>query len=264
MSKAKVKFSGVAQTNEVDVDPGYNAVYLDDRKLTTEQVSLDAPISGTVYGTLLNYKGELEALGSAVNEAPYKKPPVAPILYIKPLNTITGFNTPIPLPSDASELQIGASLGVIIGKNATNVTEDEALDYVSGYTIVNDVSIPHESVYRPAIKQKARDGFCPVGPWIIERNAIADPDQLTIQVFINGELKQNNTTANLIRPVSRLISEITSFMTLNEGDTLLVGVPENPPLAKEGDLVRIEIEGIGFLENKIKSEFDSLLKEESR
>jgi 5-oxopent-3-ene-1,2,5-tricarboxylate decarboxylase/2-hydroxyhepta-2,4-diene-1,7-dioate isomerase len=264
MSKAIVKFKGSLNINEVEVDPKSHSINLNNMQVTTHQTSLDAPISGTVYGTLLNYKGELEALGSAVHEAPYNQPPKAPVLYIKPINTITGFHTPIPLPSDVPELQIGAALGVVIGKNATNVTEDEALDYVSGYTIVNDVSIPHESVYRPAISQKVRDGFCPVGPWIIERDAITDPNQLTIQVFINGELKQQNTTANLIRPVSRLISELTSFMTLYEGDTLLVGVPENPPLAKEGDLVRIEIEGIGSLENKVKSENNSLLKEDSK
>lgn len=264
MSKAIVKFSSLLHPKEVVVDASSNTIFLNDKKFTTEQTSLDAPISGTVYGTILNYKGELEALGSAVNEAPYKQPPKAPVLYIKPINTIIGFQKPIPLPSDVSNLQIGAALGVVIGKNATNVSEKNALEYVAGYTIVNDVSVPHDSVYRPAISQKSRDGFCPVGPWVIERDAIADPNQLSIQVFINGELKQQNTTANLIRPVSQLISEITSFMTLYEGDILLVGVPENPPLAKEGDLVRIEIEGIGSLENKIKPEVDSLLKEEAK
>ncbi|QGQ44809.1 fumarylacetoacetate hydrolase family protein [Metabacillus sediminilitoris] len=264
MSKAIVKFSSLLHTKEVVVDSSSNTIFLNDKKFTTEQTSLDAPISGTVYGTILNYKGELEALGTAVNEAPYKQPPKAPVLYIKPINTIIGFQKPIPLPSNVSNLQIGAALGVVIGKNATNVSEKNALEYVAGYTIVNDVSVPHDSVYRPAISQKSRDGFCPVGPWVIERDAIADPNQLSIQVFINGELKQQNTTANLIRPVSQLISEITSFMTLYEGDTLLVGVPENPPLVNEGDLVRIEIEGIGSLENKVKPEVESLLKEEAK
>ncbi|HZG72032.1 MAG TPA: fumarylacetoacetate hydrolase family protein [Chondromyces sp.] len=262
MSKARVKFNGILQTTEVNVDPDNSTLSLNDRTLTTSEVSLDAPISGTVYGTLLNYKGELEALGSAVHNAPYNAPPVAPILYIKPINTIIGNQAPIPLPADVSELQIGAALGVVIGKNATKVREDEALDYILGYTIVNDVSVPHDSVYRPAIRQKARDGFCPVGPWIIERDAITNPDALTISVYINGEIKQQNSTANLIRPISRLISEVTSFMTLYEGDTLLVGVPESAPLAREGDHVHIVIEKIGSLENKVKSETDCLLKEE--
>ncbi|QPQ29937.1 fumarylacetoacetate hydrolase family protein [Lysinibacillus sp. JNUCC 51] len=252
MSKAIIKYSETLHTEEVEVDPQSNTIILDDRNLTVEQSSLEAPISGTVYGTFLNYSGELKALGSSLTKEPYKQPPKAPVLYIKPVNTITGFNSSIPLPEDTSHLQIGASLGIVIGKNATRVTEEKALDHVLGYTIVNDVSIPHENFYRPAIKQKARDNFCPVGPWIIERDAISDPNKLAITVFVNDELKQKNTTANLIRPVSKLISEISGFMTLYEGDVLLVGVPENPPLVKEGDRVRIEIDGIGYLENTVK------------
>lgn len=261
MSKAVIKFSETLHTKEVEVDLQSNTIIVGDKKLTLEEASLEAPISGTVYGTLLNYKGELETLGSTLNEEPYKQPPKAPVLYIKPVNTVTGFKSFIPLPEDTSHLQIGASLGIVIGKNATRVTEEEALDYVLGYTIVNDVSIPHENFYRPAIKQKARDNFCPVGPWIIERDAISNLDQLVITVFVNGELKQKNTTANLIRPVSQLISEISKFMTLYEGDLLLVGVPENPPLVKEGDRVRIEIDGIGYLENTVKQESHCFVKE---
>jgi 5-oxopent-3-ene-1,2,5-tricarboxylate decarboxylase/2-hydroxyhepta-2,4-diene-1,7-dioate isomerase len=259
MSKAIIKQRGMLLTKEVD--PGSNTIILDEGNLPVAEASLEAPVSGTVYGVLLNYKGELESLGSALYEAPYKQPPKAPVLYIKPVNTITGFGASIPLPEEESSLQIGASLGVVIGKNATSVEEEEALDYVSGYTIVNDVSIPHESIYRPAIKQKARDGFCPVGPWIIERDAISNPNQLTLKVFVNDVLIQENTTANLNRSVSRLISEISDFMTLYAGDVLLVGVPENPPLVKAEDKVRIEIEGIGYLENTVLLESQCFEKE---
>ncbi len=252
MSKAIIKFSETPHTKEVEVDPKSNTIILGDRNIPVEQSSLEAPIAGTVYGALLNYSGELKALGSSLTKEPYKQPPKAPVLYIKPVNTITGFKSCIPLPEGTSHLQVGASLGIVMGKNTTRVTEEKALDHVLGYTIVNDVSIPHENFYRPAIKQKARDNFCPVGPWIIERDAISDPNLLAITVFVNDELKQQNTTANLIRPVSRLISEISQFMTLYEGDVLLVGVPENPPLVKEGDRVRIEIDGIGYLENIVK------------
>jgi 5-oxopent-3-ene-1,2,5-tricarboxylate decarboxylase/2-hydroxyhepta-2,4-diene-1,7-dioate isomerase len=161
---------------------------------------------------------------------------------------------PIPLPADVTELEVGAALGIVIGRTATRVSEEEALEYVAGYTVVNDISVPHESVYRPAIRQKARDGFCPIGPWIMERDAVTDANALNIRVYINGQLRQENNTSNLIRPIARLISDITEFMTLNTGDTLLVGVPENAPLAKAGDHIRIEVEGIGSLENKIVHE----------
>ncbi|MFK2827286.1 fumarylacetoacetate hydrolase family protein, partial [Bacillus sp. B190/17] len=167
---------------------------------------------------------------------------------------ISSHGQPIPLPEGVSELEIGAALGVVIGRTATRVSEKEALDYVAGYTIVNDVSLPHASVYRPAIKQKARDGFCPIGPWIVKSEAVANPDSLTTRVWINGELRQENTTANLIRSVAKLLADVTDFMTLNAGDTLLAGVPEQAPLAKAGDTVRIEIDGVGVLENKVVPE----------
>lgn len=88
----------------------------------------------------------------------------------------------------------------------------------------------------------------------MERDAVTDANALNIRVYINGQLRQENNTGNLIRPIARLISDITEFMTLNTGDTLLVGVPENAPLAKAGDHIRIEVEGIGDLENKIVHE----------
>ena len=151
---------------------------------------------------------------------------------------------------------MGAALGVVIGKKAVKVEAESALHYVSGYTIVNDVSIPHSNYHRPAVKQKARDGFCPIGPWIMDRDEISDPNHLGIRVFINGELRQESNTANLIRSVARSIADITEFMTLDEGDLLLMGVPERAPLAKVGDTVRLEIDEIGYLENTLVSESD--------
>jgi 5-oxopent-3-ene-1,2,5-tricarboxylate decarboxylase/2-hydroxyhepta-2,4-diene-1,7-dioate isomerase len=222
----------------------------------TASISRNSIEIGTVYGTLLNYHGTLAALGDAVNEAPYKAPPKAPVLYIKPVNTVSGHHSPIPVPDGTDQLEVGAALGLVIGKVATRVKEKDALDYVAGFTIVNDVSIPHTSFYRPAISQKSRDGFCPIGPYIVEREAIDNADALTVKVLVNGEVRQENTTANLVRSVARLLEDVTDFMTLHPGDILLVGVPENPPLAKVGDLVRIEIDGIGYLENTLVNESD--------
>ena len=254
LNRGKVKFSGIFQEKTVLIDNEKQIIEMNGIKKSLRELSLDAPVSGTIYGTLLNYKGTLAAMGDAVNYDPYKAPPKAPILYIKPANTIIGYGWPIPMPADVQDLEVGASLGVVIGRKATQVSQEQALDYVAGYTVVNDVSIPHYSVYRPAVSQKCRDGFCPIGPGVIEREMISNPDELIVRVYINGELHQENTTANLIRSVSELISEVTEFMTLNEGDTLLVGVPENAPLVKAGDLVRIEIDGVGILENPVVNE----------
>ncbi len=254
MSTGKVKFSGILQEETVNIDYENQTIEVKGQNVSLQELKLDAPVSGTIYGTLLNYKGVMEALGEAVNEDPYKAPPKAPVLYIKPVNTVIGYGVSIPMPTDVDQLEIGVALGLVIGKKATRVAKSEALDYIAGYTVVNDVSVPHASVYRPAISQKCRDGFCPVGPWVIEQKAVENPDALTVRVFINNELRQENTTANLIRSVSGLIADVTDYMTLNEGDVLLVGVPENAPLAKAGDHVRIEISGVGILENTIVHE----------
>ena len=254
VSKGFVRLRGMMQSVEVDVHLADESVVLDGKRIRVSELSVDVPVTGTVYGTLLNYHGALAALGEAMHAAPYNAPPKAPVLYLKPANTLIGHRMPIPFPAEAPALEVGAALGVVIGRTATRVSRDRALEYGAGYTVVNDVSIPHDNVYRPAVKEKCRDGFCPVGPWIMERAAVTDPDRLRIRVMVNGVLKQENSTANLVRFVPELLADVTEFMTLFPGDTLLVGVPENAPLVRIGDRVRIEIEGVGCLENVVVPE----------
>jgi len=257
MSRARIKVLGANQLVSVDVNVVANTITIEDCVTSANEIQLDIPITGTVFGTLLNYKGALASLGKAVNDKPYNAPPIAPILYIKPANTFNRYGADIPMPDGLSRLEIGAALGLVIGKQAVAVDEENALTYVAGYTIVNDVSVPHASVYRPAVQHKARDGFCPIGPWIIDRPEVDNPDDLTIRVFINDKLQQENSTSNLIRSTSRLLADVTEFMTLNPGDVLLVGVPEDAPQAKIGDEIRIEIADIGSLENFIVDEKES-------
>lgn len=258
-TKIKFKLQGKSILEEASIDKKGNQILFQGANYKMNQLPWDVPISGTICGTLLNYKGALEAMGDKLNQAPYQSPPKAPILYIKPVNTMISYDTPIPIPSDIQELEVGAALGIVISRPATKVKENQAFNYIAGYTIVNDISIPHKSVYRPAISEKARDGFCPIGPWIVEKSAHINPDNLTIKVFVNEVLRQENTTANLIRPVSKLLQDITEFMTLNPGDTVLVGIPENPPKVKAGDRIRIEIEQIGNLENTVVHEKNAAL-----
>jgi 5-oxopent-3-ene-1,2,5-tricarboxylate decarboxylase/2-hydroxyhepta-2,4-diene-1,7-dioate isomerase len=191
-----------------------------------------------VYGVALNFKATLAALGDALYRDPYKKPPEAPVLYLKPANTWIGNGAPIPCPRGVSRLRMGGTLGVVIGH---------------GYAIVNDVSIPHESYFRPAIREQCRDGFCSIGPRI-DHDALVDPHRAEIRIFINDELRAVNSTANLVRPIARLVADISEFMTLHHGDMLLVGQPDNAPLAGVGDRVRVEIEGLGALENPVEAE----------
>jgi len=206
------------------------------------------PGYGTVYGCLLNYRSALAALGDAVNAAPYQAPPKAPILYIKPDNTLSEAGAPIVLPRGVEAVEIGPALGLAIGRTACRVTEAEALEFLAGYAVINDVTLPHASVYRPAIAQRCRDGFCPIGPVV---SATVDPGALTVRALINGRVGLEASTAELIRPAARLLAEVTAFMTLEPGDVLHVGVPHGAPPARAGDRVAIEISGIGRLENHI-------------
>jgi 5-oxopent-3-ene-1,2,5-tricarboxylate decarboxylase/2-hydroxyhepta-2,4-diene-1,7-dioate isomerase len=215
-------------------------------------VTMDVPpyrLSGAVYGALLNHRTALQALGDAINRPPYNGAPKAPVLYIKPRNTLTADGEPVAVPPGVAELEIGASLGLIIGRPSCHLPEDRALEHVAGFLIVNDVSVPHLPYYRPSVPFKARDGFCPVGPSVAPRVAIANPDALTIRVYVDGELKQTATTSQLVRPIAKLLADVTDFMTLLPGDVLAVGVASPPPRVRAGQRARIEIDGLGGLEN---------------
>ncbi|MGE6488672.1 fumarylacetoacetate hydrolase family protein [Paenisporosarcina sp. NPDC076898] len=254
MMNAKFKRTDSREFISTVVSTETNSIKLEDNEINISDIPLDNPVTGTVYGTLLNFHGALERLGDSVNDKPYLAPPVAPVLYIKPANTFNRYGAGIPVPENESHLEMGAALGIVIGKTAVGLTQETAMDYVAGYSIVNDVSVPHATFFRPAVQHKCRDGFCPIGPWIIDRDELKNPDDVTIRVYINDELKQENSTNNLIRPVARLLVDVTEFMTLSPGDVLLVGVPEDAPLATTGDKVRIEIEGVGSLENVLVDE----------
>ncbi len=215
--------------------------------------SSPSPARGTVYGTLLNEKAALAALGEQVHAAPYKAPPKAPILYIKPRNTWLDNGASVVVPSDAPELEMGATLGVVIGSTASHVSSAEALDYVAGYTVLNDISVPHASFYRPSIRFKCRDGFCPISA-VTPKAAVADPDQLGVTVALDGVVVQHTSTANRVRSVAQLLADVTEFMTLHPGDVLSIGIAAGSPLARAGQQVRIEIEGVGVLENSLVAE----------
>ena len=208
---------------------------------------------GTVYGTLLNFRGALEALGDAVHQPPLKAPPKAPILYIKPRNTHAGDGDAVALPPGVDALEFGASLALVIGRTACRVAERDALEHVAGYAIVNDVSVPHPSYYRPALRFKCRDGFCPIGP-TVPRNAVEDPDALAIEVEVDGKIVQRDHTATLIRPVAKLLADVTEFMTLGPGDLLMVGVPAGAPRLRAGQRATIRIEQLGELRNHVVHE----------
>jgi 5-oxopent-3-ene-1,2,5-tricarboxylate decarboxylase/2-hydroxyhepta-2,4-diene-1,7-dioate isomerase len=201
------------------------------------------PVQGTVYGTLLNDPASVAHLGDAVHAAPYKAPPKAPILYVKPRNTFAGHGARVVVPATGTGVQVGGSLGVVIGRTASHISVADALDYVAGYTIVADLAIPHESVYRPSVRFRARDGFCVMGPAVIARRHVANPDDLDITIVVEGKETTNSNTTHSVRRVAQLIADVTDFMTLAPGDILTMGVPHGAPIASAGDQVSVSIGG---------------------
>ncbi len=204
-------------------------------------------LSGTVYGALLNHRSALAALGELAAQPPYKAPPKAPVLYIKPRNTLAPSGHTLRIPVGTPELEVGCCVGVVIGRTACKVSETRALDYVAGYLIVADVSIPHSNYHRPSVRFKARDGYCPLGPAVTPRSAVANPDALTIRAYLDGALVQTASTADLIRPAWRLLADVTEFMTLSPGDVLALGAAAPAPRVRSGQTVTIDIDGLGEL-----------------
>jgi 5-oxopent-3-ene-1,2,5-tricarboxylate decarboxylase / 2-hydroxyhepta-2,4-diene-1,7-dioate isomerase len=212
------------------------------------------PTAGaTVYGTLLNHREALAALGDQVHVAPYKAPPKAPILYIKPRNTWAQSGDTVVVPSDADALQMGPTLGVVISRAACKLSLADAIDHVAGYVVMNDISVPHDSFYRPSLRFKCRDGSCPMGAFVAG-SAVAHPDALAVTVTVDGVVVQRTDTGRRSRSVAQLLVDVTEFMTLNPGDILSIGVSAHAPLAKAGQRVTITVAGVGELENTLMSE----------
>lgn len=204
-------------------------------------------LSGTVVGALLNDPAELAALGEAAHRPPHKAPPVAPVLEVKPRHTLAGDGAEVVLPAGSEALATGAQLAIVLGRTAHRVAEAGALAHVAGYTVANVFHVPHDSHYRPAARQRARDGFCVLGPAVVPAGAVADPDALAVTVAVDGTTVQATTTGGRTRGVARLIADVSAFMTLHPGDVLLLGASHGAPRVRAGQSVAVTIAGVGTL-----------------
>ncbi|BAO62741.1 fumarylacetoacetate hydrolase family protein [Pseudomonas protegens] len=216
--------------------------------------ALNDHAGGTLFGVALNYQGLLQSHLQSFTQPPYQKPPVKPVLFIKTPNTRNSHEAPVVFPQGVERLQPGPALGVVIGKRASRVRLEDALEHVAGYTIVNEFSLPEDSYYRPAVKAKCRDGFCALGPELVPAAEVADPHALSLELWVNGERVQHNSTSNLVRSIPQLIAEISEFMTLHPGDVLITGTPEGRVDVRPGDRVEVQISGLGRLANTIVAE----------
>jgi 2,4-didehydro-3-deoxy-L-rhamnonate hydrolase len=188
--------------------------------------------------------------------------PKAPLLFAKWPNTLIGDGEAIVLPPESKEVDYEAELGVVIGTTAKRVSEADALDHVEGYICLNDVSARDMQFGDGQwTRGKSLDTFCPVGPRLVPREEIADPQQLGIRCILNGETVQDSSTAQMIFSVAEIIAYVSQVITLEPGDLIATGTPagvgvfKDPKvLLKDGDDVSIEIDGLGTLTNPVRKE----------
>ncbi len=188
------------------------------------------------------------------------EPPKAPLLFGKFANTLCGDGDAIVLPAGVGHVDAEAELAVVIGRTARGVSEDDALEFVAGWTCANDVSArDYQFGDGQWFRGKSLDTFCPVGPRIVPRDEL-DPGDLRIQQRLNGEPLQDSRTSLLIFSIPTLVAYITQAITLEPGDLILTGTPEgvgvfrDPKIAlAPGDVVEVEIEGIGILRNEVRA-----------
>ncbi|MBK7613424.1 MAG: fumarylacetoacetate hydrolase family protein [Burkholderiales bacterium] len=210
-------------------------------------------LSGVVYGALVNHTAQLAALGDAVHAAPYKAPPAHAVLQVRPRNTLCGPGSAVAVPADPGVVDVGVSLGIVIGRTACRVAAEDAPGVVAGYLVAAELGLPTESHYRPAVRLKARDGFTVLGP-VVPAAEVDDPDQLATWVQVDGEARHQGSTAGRVRGVAELIAAVTEFMTLQPGDVLLLGADSPAPRAAAGTAVTLGIADLGSLSFSLVAE----------
>ena len=231
-------------------------------KITNERIdvqSLRAPIDPkTIYCIGLNYRKHAEETGA--------KTPEYPIVFMKSPTAVQDPERPIVLPRHLRSEQVDyeAELAIVIGWECKNVAKEKALDYVLGFTIANDVSARDwQKAWGGSqwCRGKTFDTFCPLGPALVTRDGIGDPDNLALTTRLNGETVQQSNTRDMIFHVAEIIEFLSGSTTLEPDTLILTGTPEgvgmgrNPPLyLKKGDVVEVEIEGIGILRNPVEEE----------
>jgi 2-keto-4-pentenoate hydratase/2-oxohepta-3-ene-1,7-dioic acid hydratase in catechol pathway len=186
--------------------------------------------------------------------------PKNPVYFTKPPTGVIGPDAAIILDSDVTkELDYEAEFAVVIGKRGVNIPLSEAMEHVFGYTCLNDVSMRDlQRRHGQWFKGKAMDRGCPLGPWIVTADALPDPGNLAVTLRLNGKVMQTSNTSKFIFPVDRLVSDLSLGMSLEPGDIIATGTPggvgfaRTPPVfMADGDVVEVEIEGIGVLRNRV-------------
>ena len=222
------------------------------RPLDGAALVLGAPLHdpGRFIGIGLNYRSHAREMGQAISS----EPP----LFAKWANAIAGPYDDVTLPACSQAVDYEVELGVVIGRRAWQVAGRDALDYVFGYTVINDVSA-RDLQFRTGqwLAGKISDGFAPMGPAVVERADVGPPHDLKLETWVNGELRQQGRTSDMIYDVPALVSRLSHLITLEPGDVIATGTPPGvgmsrtpPSYLAAGDVVRMRIAGVGVIENR--------------
>lgn len=247
---------GVLSGDDVEflAQPPFGGIRCDGRTVPLAEVRLLAPVDPpNVLALGLNYKRHAEESQMAA--------PENPLLFLKSTTSVIGPDEPIVLPAlTPNEVDYEAELCIVIGRRAKNLSEEEALECVLGYTCGNDVSARDCQLRIDAqwARGKSYDSFCPLGPWI---ETGLDPDNAPIRSRLNGQIMQDSNTSDMIFDTRRIISFVSHCMTLLPGTVIMTGTPEGvgfvrtpPVFLQPGDVIEIEIDGIGTLRNTVMAE----------
>jgi 2-keto-4-pentenoate hydratase/2-oxohepta-3-ene-1,7-dioic acid hydratase in catechol pathway len=218
-----------------------------------DQVRLLAPVTrpGKIIAVGLNYRDHAIETKQEI--------PTSPVIFAKFPSSINGPDAEVVIPGSDPQVDYEAELAVVIGRRAKGISEAEASDYVAGYMPLNDVSARRwQFADKQWVRGKSCDTFCPTGPWLTTADAVPDPHALAIQMRVNGEMVQNSNTSNLIFHIPMLIAFISEAISLEPGDIIATGTPDGvgvfrkpPVFLRPGDVMEVEIEGLGTLRNRI-------------
>lgn len=223
-----------------------------------DSIELLAPIprpEKNIFCIGKNYAEHAIEMGSAADI------PEHPMVFTKAPTTVVGHDSTVLSHSEiTNQLDYEGELAVVIGKQGRGISREKALDHVFGYTILNDITARDiQDKHKQFFLGKSLDTTCPIGPWIVHHSAIENPNNLAIQTYVNGELRQNSNTSNFIFDIQEIISVLSKGMTLEPGDIIATGTPAGvgkgfkpPKYLKSGDIIKIDIEKIGSLQNTIK------------
>jgi 5-oxopent-3-ene-1,2,5-tricarboxylate decarboxylase/2-hydroxyhepta-2,4-diene-1,7-dioate isomerase len=201
-----------------------------------------------ILGLVLNYADHADELGLSVTEDP--------VIFMKPTSSLIGHLEKIVRPAGAQYLHYEGELAVVMGGDCRRASAERAMDFLMGFTVANDLTVRDyiTNTFRPPIRAKGFDTFCPLGPYITTKDEVLDCGNLSVRTSVNGQVRQDSSTKMFLHPIPKVIEFISSFMTLRRGDLILTGTPRGITPLSAGDVVEVTVQACGTLRNEVVDE----------